>query len=75
VLWAAVSISGWLLTLLPVRRYRQAADGYISFEGSMEWIAAFQKDVEGLRLVRPRLRNGLALSVLSLVLIQRLAVG
>jgi hypothetical protein len=71
---AVIYLSDYLLSLLTVRRYRQVADSYIRFEGSMELSPAFQADLDSLRLISPRFVAALIISLIGLVLIRWLTI-
>ena len=54
VLWAALYVSDFLMTMTCARLYQNGARERITFEGSYEITPYYQRDVDTLRLVSPR---------------------
>lgn len=54
VVWSALFISDYSLTLACARLYRQGVNERIVFEGSFEITPYFQSDIDSLRVVSPR---------------------
>jgi hypothetical protein len=54
VLWSALYISDFLMTMTCARLYQKGAREHIAFEGSYEITPYYQKDVDSLRLISPR---------------------
>ena len=54
LVWVALYISDYILTLVCARLYRQGAAEKIQFEGSYEITPFFQRDIDLLRRVSPR---------------------
>jgi hypothetical protein len=69
LVWAAVYISDYLMTLTCARMYQ--AQQSIVFEGSYELTPIFQADVNALRRVSPRFLIALLASTGYLVVVQR----
>jgi hypothetical protein len=54
ILWSALYISDYTITLAIARMYRSEANRHVVFEGSIELTPYFQKDIDALRRVSPR---------------------
>jgi hypothetical protein len=75
VIWAALYISDYALTLKCARMYRRTASEKIAFEGSFEITPYYQKDVDSLRSISPRFVTALVLSVVYLAVLWWLALA
>ena len=73
ILWAALYVSDYALTVACARLYR--AQDHIVFEGSYEITEMFQADIDGLRRFSPRFVVALILSVGYLWLVRSLTVS
>lgn len=62
LVWTALYVCDYSLTIVCARLYRRGVNEKIVFEGSYEITPLFQKDVDSLRLVSPRFLAALALS-------------
>lgn len=73
LLWSALYISDFLLTMICARLYRGVRE-HVKFEGSYEITPYYQKDVDELRVFSPRFFLALALTCTIQALIWWLAV-
>lgn len=62
VVWTALYVSDYSLTLTCARLYRRGVNERIAFDGSLEITPYFQKDIDSLRIVSPRFIAALVLS-------------
>jgi hypothetical protein len=69
LLWAAVYISDYSLTLYAARFFRGPLKEHVAIQGSYELTPAFQKDVDSLRRISPAFLVRLALTMLVIFLI------
>ena len=74
LIWAAIYISDYYLTIYAARLYQTGAKEHFVFEGSVELTPYFQEDVDKLRRFSPRFFLALALSSLALLVIWLAAV-
>jgi hypothetical protein len=75
VIWVALYISDYALTLKCARLYRRAASEKIELEGSFEITPYYQNDVDALRTISPRFLTALVLSVMYLAVLWWLALA
>ncbi len=54
IVWTALYISDFAMTMTCARLYRSGVNEMIAFEGSIEITPFYQKDVDALRLISPR---------------------
>jgi len=73
-LWLLSYLADYYLTLYSARLYRQGAQDYVAFEGSLELTPYYQNDIDRLRRVSPRFLLALVWSVLLLELIWYLSM-
>ena len=73
LLWIALYVSDFWLTLRCARLYQEVIREHLEFEGSFELTPYFEKDVDELRVRSPRFLRAVALSSLMLVCIWYLA--
>ena len=68
LLWAALYISDYTMTLMCARLYEAGAREKIAFEGSYEITPFYQRDIDSLRRVSPRfvLVLGLGITIFAL---------
>jgi hypothetical protein len=74
VLWIAVYISDYALTIYGARLYKDASQ-YFSIEGSYELTPYYQHDINALRLVSMRFLLALFGSAFLLLVVRGLAMG
>jgi hypothetical protein len=63
IVWTALYISDYALTLTCARLYKRAASAKIVFEGSFEITPYFQRDIDSLRVISPRFVAALFISL------------
>lgn len=69
VVWVALYISDYVLTIVCARLYHAGVKDKLVFEGSYEITPHFQRDIDSLRRVSPRFLAALGLIVLMLSLV------
>jgi hypothetical protein len=74
IVWTALYISDYSLTVACARLYQAGARDKIAFEGSYEITPYYQRDINSLRLVSPRFLAALLLSLVLLSAVWWLAV-
>lgn len=62
MVWTAMYVSDYSLTLTCARLYRRGVNERIAFDGSLEITPYFQKDIDSFRTVSPRFIAALVLS-------------
>ncbi len=73
VVWSALYISDYGLTLACARMYRSGVSERIVFEGSFEITPYFQSDIDSLRVVSPRFLAAMLLTWVYLAVVWWLA--
>jgi hypothetical protein len=75
LLWVALYISDYTMTLTCARLYQSGVREKMAFEGSFEITPYFQRDIDSLRRVSPRFVLALALGVCTMVLLAQMSAG
>jgi len=69
VIWSALYISDYAMTIWGARLYRAGACEKFAMEGSYELTPFFQADIDSLRIISPRFIRALVLTILLLSLL------
>ena len=75
LIWSALYISDYYVTIYTAALYKRGANAHIIFEGSLELTPYYQRDVDGLRRFSPRFVGALIYSNMLLILVWFLAVS
>src|SRR5262252_6591283 len=75
LLWAAIYISDYYLTIRGARLYKSVGSNYIAYDGSYELTPYYQQDINALRLISRRFVWALWIGILTIPLFWAISIS